>query len=359
MNRQTINPLWRKLGRLELPVLSDWAVRRVIRAKTRGVESRLLPTQLALETVNVCNAECVMCPYPVMTRAKGLMTMDVFRVVVDKVAGSGAPINLITHAGLGEPLIDKHLGERLRYERDVLPKAMRVVYTNAALLTERKLESLLDAGLDRMSISFNGMRKDTYERVMKLDYDATLANVHAALEYRARTGARFSVVISCVPTEHHTEEEIREFQEYWRDKADIVVVPPWITWGGAFDGDKPARQLPCRYLWSILLVNYDGTVIMCCEDYEQKYPLGDLKTQSVLEVFNGDIAVRQRRNQLAGNFDEPEVCRGCAETSKAVVGWYWLQRTGLAVLPETAPTPAAERLPILSPANVYAEGSGL
>lgn len=68
-----------------------------------GEPMAFFPKQLAIEVTNYCNAKCVMCPLSKMTRAKGLMDMEFFRSVVDAVAESGAPITLITHAGLGEP----------------------------------------------------------------------------------------------------------------------------------------------------------------------------------------------------------------------------------------------------------------
>ncbi len=330
-----------RLASLRLPVISDAAMGRLISTAASGNEARVLPTQLALETVNACNAACVMCPYPSMQRAKGLMSMDTFHAVLDKVRSAGAPLRLITHAGLGEPLLDRRLPERLRRERELFPNATRMIYTNASLLTRDKLVELIDAGLQSISISFNGLRKDTYERVMPLDYERTLANVHDLLAYRRATGVKLRVQMSCVPTEHCTAEEIAAFQACWAGQVDAVVIPPWINWMHQFRGEKVRRQLPCRYLWSVLLVNYDGTVIMCCEDYEQKYPLGNLRSQSMMEVFNGPIAAGQRRNQLAGDFDTPGVCKGCLETSWDATAWYWLSCAGLE-LAEAAYVPAPE-----------------
>ena len=46
----------------------------------------IYPRQLAIETVNHCNAECVMCPYPQMKRHKGTMSEEVHRLIIDKIA---------------------------------------------------------------------------------------------------------------------------------------------------------------------------------------------------------------------------------------------------------------------------------
>ena len=331
MLNRTITRVTRGLARSQLPILSSLALKRLIIEKTKGIEDRLLPTQLALETVNYCTASCVICPYLRMKRPKGVMTMEVFYKVLDTVQAAGAPIKLITHAGIGEPLIDKHLAERIRYERKVFPDACLMIYTNASILTRERARELIDAGVDKISISLNGFRKETYEAVMQLDYERTIENVHGLLKLRRDMDSKLQVQISCVPAEQCSSEELLEFRQYWTGKVDNVVIPPWVNWMGMFNGNSPKFQLPCRYIWSILLVNWDGTVIMCCEDYDGKYPLGNLTKQSLMDVFNGPIITKLRKNQLKGNFDTPPVCKGCLETSMSVVGRYWTGLAGLEV----------------------------
>ena len=61
------------------------------------------------------------------------MSDDIHQLIVDKVARLGAPIALITHAGLGEPLLDPDLGSKIAYEKRVFKEAQVAVYTNAGL----------------------------------------------------------------------------------------------------------------------------------------------------------------------------------------------------------------------------------
>ena len=72
-----------------------------------------------------------MCPHLSMTRKKGIMSNDVHRMIVDKIAAWGAPISLITHAGLGEPLLDPDLSRKIAYEKEVFKEAQVAVFTNA------------------------------------------------------------------------------------------------------------------------------------------------------------------------------------------------------------------------------------
>jgi len=108
-----------------------------------GANRSFLPTQLAIETVRACNARCIMCPSTNMSRPHGVMNADTHKTIIDKVYAWGAPITLITHAGLGEPLLDSNLENKIIYEKYRFPSAQVVVYTNGSLLTEIRTNSLL------------------------------------------------------------------------------------------------------------------------------------------------------------------------------------------------------------------------
>lgn len=273
-----------------------------------------LPTQLAIETVRACNARCVMCPSTTMSRPHGLMSEETHRVVINKVHAWGAPIDLITHAGLGEPLLDPHLEQKIMYEKLRFPSARVVVYTNGSLLTEARVERLLNSGVDGISISINGFRRETYEQVMKLSRDVTYENVLTLLRLRDKCHAPVTVQVSLVQTEYCSDEELEEFRRYWQDQGVTVSTPPWISWGNFFEKRERKAQHPCPYIWKVLMVDNDGTVKMCCEDYDTRFPLGNLLEVEPDDIFNSYRMQEQRSRQLAGDFSWPDICRNCIET---------------------------------------------
>ncbi len=303
--------------------IDEYLLRRRIRREfDRSRPNGMLPRQLAIETVNHCNAACVMCPYPTLERQKGFMSAEVHRIIVDKIAAWQAPIELITHAGMGEPLLDKTIADKIRYEKGVFNKARVAIYSNASALDEKRALQLFDAGLDILSVSLNGFRKETYEQVMKLPFERTWSNLHRFLELNAARARPIEMHVSLVPTEHHSQDEIDEFRAYWTGKADSVVVPPLIGWGGHFKLGISKKQYPCRYVWQVLQVDWDGTVAMCCEDYETRFPLGNLQHQDPQEVWNSPMFQEQRRRQVEGDFRMPELCVDCIE-SHEVAREFW------------------------------------
>lgn len=299
---------------MEVAFVSDVVLRWKIKRQFRlGEVEGILPKQLAIETTCYCNAECRMCPHSGLKRQKGIMSREVHCLIVDKVAKCGAPISSITHAGLGEPLVDNALEEKIRYEKEVFKGATVTIFTNASLLDEKRVRSLISAGLDVISISVQGFRKETYETVMGLSYEQTQRNISSLLKLNKDAGSPIRVQVSLVPTEFHSKEEIEEFLQYWTGRVDAIVIPPWISWGGFFRQTSKKTQWPCRYIWEVLQVDWDGTVKMCCEDYDTRFPIGNLKTQSPTEIFNSPRMQRQRRHQVYGDFRWPEICQNCVE----------------------------------------------
>lgn len=298
------------------------------RARPNGI----LPRQLAIETINRCNAACIMCPYPTLQRDKGVMSADVHKLIIDKVKDWGAPIISISHAGMGEPLIDRNIHKKVAYEKSVFPEAQVSLFSNASALETKRVEELFDVALDVYSVSLNAFSKDVYEKVMKLSFQRTWDNLHRFMEMNDAQGKPITFNVSLVPTEEHSEEEISRFREYWTPRAHNVIVPPRISWGSYQDQGVHKNQYPCRYIFDTFLVDWDGTVAMCCEDYETKFPLGNIVENSPQEIWNSKMFQAQRRRQVEGDFSVPSICANCIESHECARD-YWKTGTVIPVPP--------------------------
>jgi len=290
--------------------------------KKIGGNRKFLPVQLAIETICGCNAKCLMCPSESMQRPKGTMSNETHNKIIEKVKEWGAPIRLITHAGLGEPLLDEKLEEKILYEKERFPNAQVIVYSNASILSEKRGISLINSGLDVISFSINAFYENTYKAVMKLDRDKVYRNVERFLELRREKGSSMQVCVSLTKTDICSEREIEDYNNFWKDKVNSVIFPPWISWGGTFNHSVKGLQLPCFYIWQTLMVDYDGTVKMCCEDYDSRFPMGNLLDKLPDEIFNSKRMIDQRNAQLHGDFTWPNICMNCIETFESAK-IYW------------------------------------
>lgn len=282
-----------------------------------GRSRRFLPSHLAIETVRACDAKYSMSPPESMGRAKGVMEPKVHKLILQKILDWGAPISLITHAGLGEPLLDRRLHARIALEKERFPSARVVVYSNGALLLEKRAQELLGCGLDLLSITLYGFRRKTHEAVMQIPREEIFERVERFQEMKRAAGSAMEVHVSMVRTEPGSHEEVEEFKAYWEGRADAVVLPEWVTSDGLVDPIAPVEQHPCSHIWKTIMIDFDATVKMCREDHDTRYPTGSLVTQDPEEIFNSQHMLAQRSAQLQGEFHWPDICRNCVETHDA------------------------------------------
>jgi radical SAM protein with 4Fe4S-binding SPASM domain len=60
-----------------------------------------------------------------------------------------------------------------------------------------------------------------------------------------------------------------------------------------------------------LMILWDGRVCLCCWDAEGSTVLGDVKEQSLEEIFYSDAAHTYRTWHKAGEYDKIPLCREC------------------------------------------------
>ena len=132
--------------------------------------------EVRYEVTDHCNADCIMCPREVhkLGRPHGIMNLDNYRRSIDEVVGLGCKQIVLT--GFGEPLVDKTLEQKVEYAKG---KGLRTyIITNGSLLTADRSATLIESGLDELRLSFYGMQKSTYEKVMVgLNFETTMRNM--------------------------------------------------------------------------------------------------------------------------------------------------------------------------------------
>ena len=128
------------------------------------------PERLHIQTISYCNARCMFCAYPrIVDRVShGIMADDVYQKIIDE-AELYHPkrISLLL---MNEPLLDRKLPERIAYAKEKLGDGTEITITsNGSLLTQKIIDRLIDAGLDSIKISIQGLTRETYEEIMGLD----------------------------------------------------------------------------------------------------------------------------------------------------------------------------------------------
>jgi MoaA/NifB/PqqE/SkfB family radical SAM enzyme len=282
------------------------------------------PDRVYVESTNVCNLDCIMCPtgLHIDTRPKGFMEWDLYRSIVDEIAPFAHAI--VLHSW-GEPLLHKRIIDMIAYAKE---QGLWVeTSTNATRLTEETARKILAAGLDRIYLSMDGLTKETYEKVrVKGHFEEVLGNIERFLDLKHELGSPIEADIQIVRLSE-TDAEVEEFVRRWRQsRADVINIKELDTWGDQIDAvsdlsveegasNVNADRKPCPNLWYHCHIHWDGVLVSCSRDYDAVTPLGNVKNGGVLATWHGARMRAMRRQHLDGNF--------CAQQCVSCTEWSW------------------------------------
>lgn len=285
------------------------------------------PEIFGIEGTNHCNIKCIMCPRgepDIMRRDVGHMERGTFEKLLEDARYFS---DVCWLHWFGEPLMNPDLFELIRYAKTKIPNVG--ISTNATLLTPDARANLLDSGLDTIVIAIDGDTKDVYESVRKssqFTFEQVTANAEGFLALRAERGLSTPHVTLSIIVMDVTAPDLAGFQRRWEAAgADEVLFKPYADWGAQrpdiFDKLRAPdttpvpgspRKYPCKFLWSSLVVAWNGDVVPCCYDYDTKMVMGNVNEQSIDEIWNGPAYVELRRAEIEGRNDSP-LCRSCTQ----------------------------------------------
>lgn len=264
--------------------------------------------QLHFETVGACDARCVFCCYDSEENRKlpkKPMPMDLYQKIIDE-AVTIPQINEIAFAGLAEPLMDPFIVERIKYAKQTCPEKRTEMYTNGVRLTPQRFDEIKAAGLDVLVFSLNAANAEQHQAIMGLKgkYDLVCEHIDYAI---ANKGEMKHIDARAVVTgDTFTIQDGRDFLRRWgiTGYGGYGKLISERNWAG--ENRTTAEFDPnscCKRALEQISVHRNGMVNLCCYDPLNKYPFGDLKTQTIREIYNapGYVEFREwhRDNQAA------------------------------------------------------------
>ena len=300
--------------------------------------------QLFWECTLRCNLACRHCGSDCRATAATLdMPMEVFGKVLDSVARSTDPHQVMVNITGGEPLMRPDLEEcgRMIYEKG-FPWG---IVTNGLALTQARYKSLLASGLRSMTISLDGL-EDNHDWMR--GRQGSFKRAADAIKMVIESGEIEFDVVTCVNKRSYRQlEPIRQFLiglglKQWRlftvfpagralnepemqlDKDEFRTLMEFIrstrkeglikaSYGcegflGNFEGEVRDQFFFCRAGISIGSVLADGS-ISACPSIRADYRQGNIYHDDFMEVWNTRFKVFRDRSWMK----ETEPCRSCRQ----------------------------------------------
>jgi MoaA/NifB/PqqE/SkfB family radical SAM enzyme len=340
-NREPIHHYFERVGR-SLPIVAEAE-----------------PVCLYLETTNRCNILCTTCPRTFEElEPPADMSWELFTSIVDQFP----KIERVVLHGVGEPLMTRDLMRMIRYLK---ARGTYVLFnTNATLLTRKKGEELIEAGLDEMRVSLDAAEPIAYEQVRGLPlFNRVVENVRAFIQLQHEFGAVTPRVSLWLTGLKETIDQLAAFVRlahalgveevylqrlvYFNEGQGLARAESALFEALDSEGSRlidEAEQLAeslgirfnasgatepgislrkketnnpwslCRRPWTLMYFTAHGRALPCCiapfsmMGYNN-FTLGDARQQTLREIWNGEQYREFRRALLTDT--PPKACENC------------------------------------------------
>ena len=319
--------------------------------------SRLLRERfltVRMDVINRCNLHCKMC-YFSLDEVRSKPRVEMSELVFERIAHDVFPVatQLILSAG-AEPLCAAHFPEMLELAgKYQIPHI--AFFTNGMLLNEQNIPRIVRAGVNVMTVSFDGATAATFEAIRRgARFGTVVDHIRLLQKTKAELGVtapdiHFGVVlmrsnirelpdilrlakelgVAKVTASHlvpyqelrtaeesltHEPELANEFLDKARATAQELGMafdaPPNFPPRGQTEARPaaPPARLECYWPWRELLIRPDGTTHPCCYWYEDT-SMGDFASQRFSAIWFGAKYRRLREELTTGAYRE--TCAKC------------------------------------------------
>ena len=266
------------------------------------------PLHLDVEASSRCNLRCVFCDKLPSLKgiAQGDMDFGLWKTIIEEAGRNGLYGLKLSYRG--EPLLHPRLPEMVAMAKDA---GILDIYfnTNGMLLDEEIARALIDAKLDRISISVEGTDPAAFERTRRgASFSRIEANIQGLVGLRERLGAAAPKVR--VQTVRLPGLDLEAYAAYWRQRADEVAVVDYKDGGKREPGLEHAGFV-CPQPWQRMTITWDGLVLPCNNDDGLVMPLGRVPERSIAHCWSDARLMELRGLHRRGLSHQAAPCNGC------------------------------------------------
>jgi len=282
------------------------------------MEKLSFPNRITVEVSNDCNIACTFCNRQKMCIDSGYMKDELFYKIIDE-AAEHLPVKLVPFFR-GEPLMHPNFVDLIRYAKSKGIGPIQMA-SNALLLDDKMQDDLIEAGIDYISFSLDTTDEEIYSQ-SRIYGDLALSaqnveNMGAKCKARRKQGLSAPTLqVSTIELEQYKPAQ-KDFIEKWLKHVDIVrIYEVHDEYGRLVDPEVRKRlgdfdhQLPCRKIFTDMIIYRDGKIALCNYDWDEKRMIGDVSKTSLQEAWNSAEFEKIRQMHLTGKFDD-SICSKC------------------------------------------------
>lgn len=306
------------------------------KVRKKLVESIPLNTPFLVQIfpVYACNFKCNYCIHSIEKIKRNYisdevcMEFETFKKVVDDLKSFPQKIKMLRFAGTGEPLMHKDIAKMIRYAAESNIAESIDIVTNGSLLSKELSDELIESGLTRLRISIQGIDSLGYKNTsgVNIDFKEFVHNIRYFYENRKDTKIYIKIIDSAL---NGKDEEC--FFDIFGDICDEIAIEHLLPAVSQIDyssiskndstmgqnGNEIQNVEVCPQPFYLMQVNPEGNIVPCCS-METACILGNVKTENLYDIWNGEKFNLFRKNQLMKKKNLYNVCKKCEQYKYAM-----------------------------------------
>lgn len=287
------------------------------------------PFVIEIEPISSCNMKCKYClhslPKDEILRSGHVfqsMSDELFDLLLKQTMEFPHQVKQVGFAGMGEPLLHKRLPWMIEQFKNIARIPRITITTNGLALHHQLTDDLINAGLDHIKISVNGLSQESFKENcgVKVDFERYLEQIEYLYHHKGSAEVACKTMDTCVGEHENAfyeafknicdtmsiEKTVRVFHEVsydpilgeknilsrydMRDKAVRICASPFFRFAVKADGQVSACRL------------YNG---LTHESF-------NIQRKSLVEIWNSS----ERREMLLGVLKEKTdglnaYCKNC------------------------------------------------
>lgn len=287
------------------------------------------PLFIFIDPANACNFRCTFCPtgdldlLKSVNRPIGVMRYSLFTKIIDDMTGFDKKVRKLYLFKDGEPFLNKELGKMISYakKKDVAKKIE--VTTNGSLLTDERINEIIDSDLDLIRISIEHVNSQDYKKITQnfSDYNTIVKNIKNLYNERERRKSNLIIVAKIIGGLLN-ENELQKFENDFSLISDRLQIESMMGWDApdnqqgrdftlGIDRISPRKILACSQPFYTMVINFNGQVSACCVDWSLDTLMADASKENLVNIWNSQKISEFRMFHLNGERKNIKACSNC------------------------------------------------
>lgn len=177
------------------------------------------PYTLNIEPSSLCNLRCKYCGHSSEAFMRDfrhdaiLMRPELFSRLVSQIGAFPRRLKVARLSGYGEPLLHPDIAAFIRALKAADAAEQVAVFSNATALTHELSRAIVDAGLDRILISVNGLSDEDYARNTgrRIDFAAFVSEIEYLFSVKEQLQVDLKIADTCLLGEGARERFFERF----------------------------------------------------------------------------------------------------------------------------------------------------